>query len=167
MKIFEKFASRHITKRLLYRALCAVLEKYHSILDPCGFKHLNNDRCWHGIPCCHSGCTCEYLSETGCTVHSLGCLFWLCHDSLDYLNQIASNPLDAHYLQAKSYLKLRPYLVKIAEYYIPLQQRASEDNTFRCLYEDPQLKYIPKWFDNWAGIPWDDPNLSYLKIKET
>jgi hypothetical protein len=147
-------------KRFLYRALCAKLEKYHSILDPCGFKYLSNGRCWHGIPCCHSGCTCEYLSDSGCTVHSLGCLFWLCRESLDYLNQRASNPLDALSLQARSYLNLRPHLVKIAEQFLPLQQRASEDNTFLHSREDPQLKHIRFWYDDWAGLPWDDPNLA-------
>jgi hypothetical protein len=160
MIILKEFAWKHITKRLLCRGLCTVLEKYHSILDPCGFKYLNNGNCWRGIPCCHSGVTCEYLSNSGCTVHSLGCLFWLCRNSLDYLNQIASNPTNSLYLLAKSYLNLRPYLVRIAEHYIPLQQRASEDNTFRHFSEDPQLKHIPFWFDDWAGIPWDDPNLS-------
>ena len=42
------------TKRQLYRAICKKFERYHSILDPCGFKTLDNGRCWHGIPCCHS-----------------------------------------------------------------------------------------------------------------
>jgi len=147
-------------KRILYRALCAKLEKCHSILDPCGFKYLGIGRCWHGIPCCHSGGTCEYLSDSGCTVHSLGCLFWLCRESLDYLDQIASNPHDALCLQAKSYLSIRPHLVQIAERYIPLQQRASEGDTFRHSREDPQLMRIPSWFDDWAGIPWDDYNVS-------
>jgi hypothetical protein len=147
------------TKRLLYRALCAKLEEYQFILDPCGFKSLNNGRCWHGIPCCHSGGVCEYLSDSGCTVHSLSCLFWLCNQALDYLQQMASNPLDTLFLQAKSFLNLRPHLVQIAENYIPLQQRASEDDTFIHSKEDRQLRQIPFWFDDWAGIPWDDPHV--------
>jgi len=157
MKIFKK---RRITARLIYRALCAILEKYHSVLDPCGFKSLNNGRCLRGIPCCHSGCTCGYLSETGCTVHSLGCLFWLCRDSLDHLNQIAGDPSNKLHLKARSYLSIRPLLVKIAEFFIPLQQRACEDSTFRHSCEDWQLKQIPLWYDDWAGLPWDDPNKS-------
>lgn len=147
------------TKRLLYRALCAKLEKYHATLDPCGFKALDNGRCWHGIPCCHSGGICEYLSDSGCTVHSLSCLFWLCQESLDYLDQMASNPLDPLHSKAKHYLNIRPHLVNIAERYIPLQQRASEDDTFLHSREDQQLKQIPFWYDDWAGIPWTDPNL--------
>jgi hypothetical protein len=147
-------------KRLLYRVLCAKLEKYHSVLDPCGFKHFNNGRCWQGIPCCHSGGTCEYLSDNGCTVHSLSCLFWLCRQSLDYLDQMASTPADPLYLQAKSYLKIRLRLIQIAERYIPLQQRASENDTFLHSKEDPQLKRIPFWFDDWAGITWDNPSFS-------
>jgi len=161
MKIIKNLIKRQKAKRLLYRVLCAILEKYHSILDPCGFKRLNNGRCLHGIPCCHSGKACEYLSDKGCTVHSLGCLFWLCRDSLDHLNQIAQDPANELCSQAKTYLKLRPLLVKIAENYIPLQQRACEDSTFRHFFEDPQLKAIPSWFDDWAGLPWDDPNLSF------
>ena len=146
------------TKRQLYRAICAKLERYHSILDPCGFKALDNGRCWHGIPCCHSGGTCEYLSASGCTVKSLSCLFWLCQQSIDYLTQIAENPSDNLYSLAKSYLYLRLQLVNIAERHIPLQQRASENDTFLHSREDPQLKHTPFWYDDWAGIPWDDPN---------
>ena len=148
------------TKRQLYRAICKKFERYHSILDPCGFKTLDNGRCWHGIPCCHSGGVCEYLSESGCTVHSLSCLFWLCQQSIDYLSQIAFSPLDPLYSQAKAYLYIRPKLVNIAQRYIPLQQRASENDTFRHLIEDPQLKHIPFWYDDWAGVPWEDSNIT-------
>lgn len=137
--------------------LCSKLEKYHSILDPCGFKALDNGRCWHGIPCCHSGGTCEYLSDFGCTTHSLSCLLWLCKHAIDHLTQIASNPKDALYIQANIYLDIRPHYVKIAEAHIPLQQRASEDDTFLHSIEDFQLAETPFWFDDWNGIPWDDP----------
>jgi len=149
-----------MTKRLIYRALCAILEKYHSVLDPCAFKKQNNGRCLHGIPCCHSGETCGNLSKSGCTIHSLSCLFWLCRDSLDYLNQIASNPSHELYLQAKSYLLIRPYLVRIAEYFIPLQPRSNEDSTFCHSCADWELRLIPHWYDDWDGLPWDDPNFA-------
>ena len=147
------------TKRRLYRALCAKLEKYHSILDPCGFKALNSGRCRHGISCCHSGGTCEYLSDSGCTVHSLSCLLWLCQDAIDYLTQIASAPSEPLHLQAKAYLNLRPHFVNIAEHYIPLQQRASENDTFHHSKEDDQLASIPEWYDDWGDILWDDYDL--------
>jgi len=62
-------------------------------------------------------------------------LFWLFQQSLDYLEQITFNPCDPLYSEAIAYLNIRPHLVKIAEHYIPLQQRASEDDTFLHLRE--------------------------------
>lgn len=146
------------SKRILYRSLCSKLEKFHSILDPCGFKFFNKGRCWQGLPCCHSGGTCDYLSDYGCTTHSLSCLLWLCKPAIDYLTQIASNTSDPLYIQANAYLDIRPHFARLAERHIPLQQRASEDDTFYYLEEDPLLAEIPYWFDDWDGLPWDNPN---------
>jgi len=114
--MYEHFKEQYIPAKsqtvFVSRPVCKI-GKYLSILDPCGFRYLNNGRCWHGIPCCHSGCACEYLSNSGCTAHSLGCLFWLCRKSLDYLDQRASNPSDALSLQARSYLTLCPAWLKL------------------------------------------------------
>ena len=150
--------------RSLYRTLCSILEEFNAVLDPCGFKSLDNGNCWHGIPCCHSDYTCEHHSDKGCTTHSLSCLFWLCHQALNYLDQITSNPQDPLYFQAKLYVTIRPHLVHIAEHYIPIQQRASEDETFSYTEEDPSLVKVPNWYDNWGGNPWDDPNNPHKRL---
>jgi len=138
-----------MTKRELYRALCAKLEHYYEKLDICGFKHLDNGRCFHGIPCCTRGGVCKHLTDSGCSTHSLSCLIWLCNSALDFVNLTALIPKDPLYSLARSYLKFRDKAIQAAEKHIPLQQRASEEDTFIHNEEDPLLKEITEWFDDW------------------
>jgi hypothetical protein len=77
---------------------------------------------------------------------------WLCDKALDYLRDMSETKSDPLYNLAKTYKTFRYSAIDLAEKYIPLQQRASEEETFLHKQEDQNLAAVPEWFDNWDGI---------------
>jgi hypothetical protein len=85
----------------LNNMLCQVANLLLHYYDPCQWK---DGQCVNGKPwCCHNTNDerrdgqggCAMLSESGCTVQSIGCKVWLCNEVLDVADSKLKRALKA------------------------------------------------------------------------
>jgi Leucine-rich repeat (LRR) protein len=127
------------------------LDVYQKKLDVCGL-HIRADKpaCRrHYDQCCGSGELCPYLEESGCSVKSICCKFWLCGKALEYIALIMSAPSHPLRKTCVKYLELRErYDILCRAFAVPLKGRCSKEDAFNPSDKKSMNIYTDRWYNN-------------------
>jgi Leucine-rich repeat (LRR) protein len=127
------------------------LDAYQKKLDVCG-PHTRDDKpvCRRYYDqCCTSGGHCSHLAESGCSVKSICCKFWLCGKALEYVASIMSATSHPLRKTCVKYLKLRErYDILCRAFAIPLKGRCSKEDAFNPADKKSMNIYTDHWYNN-------------------